>query len=131
MLEIPIDYNQCHEQLKMWIKKGVVEPIGVTAYQYQKPQPDKGPHQHPRGESVSFSPAGFQPVAGTGRNGWPEHVRRVKTMLKPGVKITRKGNNHIFFTLGSKFTWTSSTPRGMDEEYAQIVRRLRNEGMLK
>lgn len=137
------------DDAEYWINyfadKGTIGETGTFSdtthekeYVFLKPIPG-GPLQRPRtAEPPSHIPG---PITSTRevvrgkpakRSPWksmPEHVRRVKNNLVNGVRVEQKGNEHIFFYLGDKYTWTSHSPKNKDDEHAQLVRRLKREGM--
>lgn len=130
--------------IEHFLNKGTIGPTGTFSdttqeveYVFLKPLPG-GPYKKPRGSAPpSHIPNNVAPARrATGKparkSPWksmPEHVRRVKKNLVSGVRVEQKGNEHIFFYLGDKYTWTSHSPKNKDDEHDQLVRRLKKEGM--
>lgn len=131
------------DEAKAWIdffmEKGSIEVISYKhppplLYRFRKPLPG-GPFTRPRSADRPDSchedivTRGAPVVKSVKSKTLPQHVRKVKPHLAPEVRIEKKGNQHIFFYLGENYTWTSHSPKNKDDEYDQLVRRLKTEGM--
>lgn len=141
MAELNTTRATAEQWIDFFIEKGTIaaQPDAIDLYRFVRPGkggPKRRPRSSPPPSTAPDAPKRGMPVEGTGDAGYPEHVRRVVGHLVDGVAIERKGNGHIHFTVflgpedeDKRFTWTSTTPRSVEDEHAQLVRRLKDEGM--